>query len=60
MQIIKSLFGLKSRRKIETDFSEFFHNASSSEKKKVFKAVIREANQDQQDLIKNYNSMHRT
>ncbi|OGM93436.1 hypothetical protein A2333_01975 [Candidatus Wolfebacteria bacterium RIFOXYB2_FULL_49_7] len=38
----------------ETDFSRFFYTASSGEKKKVMKQVIREANKDQKDMIKRY------
>ena len=53
---IKAFFGIKAEGKPQTDFSEFFHNASSGEKKKLLTEVVREANKDQRELIDRYNS----
>ena len=44
-------FGYEDTRKPITDFSEFFHNASAAEKKKLLTEVVREANKDQRDLL---------
>lgn len=38
----------------KNDFSEFFHDASAGEKKRLFKEVIRKANEDQKALIDKY------
>lgn len=52
---IKTFLGFKSEKQPITDFSAFFHNASSAEKRKLLESVVREANKDQRDLIKRYN-----
>lgn len=52
---ITHYLGLDSIKKPTTDFSEFFHSASSAEKKKLLMSVIREANKDQRDLVNKYN-----
>lgn len=52
---IKTFLGVKREKKPTTDFSAFFHNASSAEKKKLLESVVREANKDQRDLVKRYN-----
>ena len=51
---IKSFLGYKDTKKPVTDFSAFFHNASSAEKKKLLTEVVREANRDQRELIERY------
>lgn len=51
---IKAFLGFKSRKSPTTDFSVFFHSASSTEKKKLLESVVREANKDQRDLVKRY------
>lgn len=38
----------------KSDFSNFFRYAKSSEKVKLLKKVAREANEDQEELIKRY------
>ena len=48
---------LLRKPKPENDFSDFFRNASSAEKKKLFKKVIREASEDQRAIIKKYNQV---
>ena len=55
MRKIKTFLGFKTINKPKTDFSVFFHDASSAEKKKLLESVVREANKDQRDLIKKYN-----
>lgn len=55
MKKIKSFLGIKEAKEPTTDFSEFFHNASSAEKKKLLTEVVREANRDQRALIERYN-----
>lgn len=52
---ITHFLGLDNAKKPTTDFSEFFHSASSAEKKKLLMSVIREANKDQRDLVNKYN-----
>jgi len=55
IQKIKSLLGAaKPKKAPTTDFSVFFHTASSAEKKKLLKSVIKEANKDQKDLVDKY------
>ncbi|MFA6197596.1 MAG: hypothetical protein WC734_00370 [Patescibacteria group bacterium] len=51
---IKRLITRKAPKKRTNDFSEFFHKASSAEKKKLISSVVREANQDQRDLVEKY------
>ncbi len=55
MKLLKKIFGSKEEKKPNTDFSDFFHNASSAEKKKMLESVVREANKDQRDLVEKYN-----
>ena len=38
-------------KKKDTEFSRFFREASSGEKKKVFKEVIRRATEDQRRIL---------
>lgn len=54
MHKIKTFLGFKRGKEPTTDFSAFFHNASSAEKKKFLESVVREANKDQRDLVKQY------
>ena len=42
---------LVSKKKKDTEFSRFFREASSGEKKKVFKEVIRRATEDQRKIL---------
>lgn len=42
---------LQPKTKKETQFSHFFREASSGEKKKVFKQVIRRATEDQRKVM---------
>lgn len=42
---------LTSNKKKDTEFSRFFREASSGEKKKVFKEVIRKATEDQRKIL---------
>lgn len=51
---IKDFLGFKREKGPTTDFSAFFHNASSAEKKKLLESVVREANKDQRDLVRRY------
>lgn len=55
---IKSLFGFRKSSNFRTDFSSFFHTASSSQKKKLLLEVVRDANKDQRELVKLYNRVH--
>lgn len=41
----------KKENLVETDFSKFIRNASSGEKKKVFKRVINKATEDQRKVM---------
>lgn len=42
---------LITNKKKDTEFSRFFREASSGEKKKVFKEVIRRATEDQRKIL---------
>lgn len=55
IKIIKHFLGFNEAKKPTTDFSVFFHSASSAEKKKLLAGVVREANKDQRDLVSKYN-----
>ncbi len=44
---------LTTNKKKDTEFSRFFREASSGEKKKVFKEVIRKATEDQRKILNN-------
>jgi hypothetical protein len=58
IQAIKRFFKNPKEKAVPTtEFSAFFTNASSGEKKKFFKEVVRKANQDQRDLMKKYQEM---
>lgn len=54
IKVIKHFLGLNKAKKPTTDFSVFFHDASSAEKKKFLAGVVREANKDQRDLVNKY------
>ena len=56
MHAIKGFFGI-SKPKPTTEFSVFFNSASSEEKKKLFKEVLRKANDDQRELVRKYDVM---
>jgi hypothetical protein len=58
IQRIKQFFRFsQAKAQPTTEFSAFFTNASSGEKKKFFKEIVRKANQDQRDLMKKYEEM---
>jgi hypothetical protein len=60
MSKIKAIFKkIPKDEEPRTDFSEFFFNATSGEKKKLMTEVIREANSDQKALIEKYDNLHR-
>lgn len=50
------LFG-RGKEEPKTDFSAFFHDASSRDKKKLLKEVVREANKDQRELVEKYRKL---
>lgn len=56
IKFIKNIF--KNKEEERDDFADFFLRASSKEKKKVFKRVIRKANEDQKKYIERYEKMH--
>ena len=53
IQFAKNIFDSRSKKR-ENDFSRFFRYASSSEKAKLLKKVAREANKDQNELVRRY------
>ena len=53
MQKIRSIFG-GGKKTGTTDFSDFFRHASTQEKEKVFREVLRGANEDQRKLVERY------
>ncbi len=54
----KSIF--KGKDEPKNDFSDFFHNASSREKKKLILDVVRQANEDQREILRQYDKMPKT
>lgn len=54
---IKKFLGIGKKEKKTTDFSEFFYHAPASEKKKLLVEVVREANKDQQEVVKQYHRL---
>jgi hypothetical protein len=46
------LFGKGSNTLTSSEFSHFFRNASSGEKKKVFMEVAKKASKDQREVLK--------
>ncbi len=53
--LIKYLFGSSSESKEQkNDFSDFFIKASSKEKAKVIRQVLREANEEQRETLRKY------
>jgi hypothetical protein len=46
------LFGRGSNPQTSSEFSRFFRNASSGEKKKVFMEVAKKASKDQQEVLR--------
>jgi hypothetical protein len=52
----EQLFAPKQKKK---DFSSFFNDASPEEKRKVLEGVIRKANKDQRDLVKQYEQAYK-
>lgn len=55
VKLLKKLFTSKPEKK---DFSSFFRNASQEEKTKMMEDVARKANQDQRDLVEQYEQAH--
>jgi hypothetical protein len=45
------------KKKPATDFADFFRNASSADKVKLFRRVVRKASEDQRAVIKKYNQV---
>lgn len=55
MIFLKNLPFFKSTKKENrNDFSDFFTNTNSETKAKVIRKVLREANQEQRELVKRY------
>lgn len=51
MKKLLTFIGLGKKEKVETDFSKFFREASSAERKKVFLTVAKKATIDQQKVM---------
>ncbi|MDP3792729.1 MAG: hypothetical protein Q8Q89_03280 [bacterium] len=54
-KILKKLFSKKNKK---AEFSGFFRDASMDEKKTLLEKVVREANQDQRDLVEKYDKIY--
>ena len=52
--MLKDLFSKKEKK--DTEFSRFFREASSGEKKKVFTEVLRKATEDQKKVMQKYDT----
>lgn len=53
------IFTVKPKEQDRDDFADFFLRASSADQKKVFKRVIRKANQDQKKYLERYEMSQR-
>jgi hypothetical protein len=53
------IFTIKSKGQDHDDFADFFLRTSSADQKKVFKRVIRKANQDQKKYLVRYEMSRR-
>ncbi|MEK7606944.1 MAG: hypothetical protein AAB444_02015 [Patescibacteria group bacterium] len=56
MKKLKQLFTPKQEGR---DFSSFFNHASPEERRKVLEGVVRKANQDQRELVEQYEQAHK-
>ena len=56
--MIRAFKKLFHKQEEKTGFSDFFRDASSDDKKKLLEKVVREANQDQKDLVAKYNKIY--
>jgi hypothetical protein len=57
MEFIKKITGNTQPTERKDDFSEFFTNASSKEKTKVIRQVMREATEEQRSVVEKYKGM---
>jgi hypothetical protein len=55
MKKLKNLFAPKQQKQ---DFSSLFNDTSPEERRRVLEDVARKANQDQSDLVKQYEQTH--
>ncbi len=55
MKKLKQFFSPKPEKK---DFSSFFNHASLEEQKRLMEDVARKANQDQRELVEQYEQAH--
>ncbi len=46
---------MKENKEIKWEFGDFFKNASPQEKKAVFTPVLEKVNQEQGDIVRQYN-----
>jgi hypothetical protein len=51
MNKLLQYLSLSKKETFQTDFSRFFHSASSAERKKVFLRVAKKATKDQQKMM---------
>ncbi|HEY4483302.1 MAG TPA: hypothetical protein VI953_03965 [Candidatus Paceibacterota bacterium] len=51
---LKEFLGIGKKKASGTEFSAFFRDAKSRDKKKLLESVVREANKDQRDLVEKY------
>lgn len=51
IKMLKQIFTPQPKKK---DFSSFFNHASMEDQKKLMEEVARKANQDQRDLVEQY------
>lgn len=58
---IKNLFLRKNlTEQNHNDFSDFVINAKSKDKAKIIRQVLREANEEQRDLVERYNKREKS
>ena len=54
IEFIKYFLGFNKPEERKDDFSDFFQSASSKEKAKVIRQVLREANEEQREMVKKH------
>ena len=61
IDFLRNLFaGKRSSDSTGNDFSDFFIHAKSKEKAKVIREVLREANEEQREMVEKYGKEART
>jgi len=58
--LFNKLFSKGNKKTEKNDFSAFFRDAKSKEKKRVIMEIVRKSNADQREIIEKYNKKLKT